>query len=85
MFRFSDMAATDVNRGEFTASAITFLRDNNFDGLMLDWRYPHETDDKDRFTTLCEVRPDLLKEISRQENLLHTSVNLCLSLCVGAV
>lgn len=56
MFRFSGVAA-DANKGTFSTNVISFLRTNQFDGLMLDWRFP-ETDEKDAFTALCQVCSD---------------------------
>ena len=58
---FSAMAATASNRAEFVTSAIKFLRDNDFDGLDLDWEYPGATDrggrveDKANFAALVRV------------------------------
>lgn len=60
MFRFSGVAA-DANKGTFSTNVISFLRTNQFDGLMLDWRFP-ETDEKDAFTALCQVCSDWHKQ-----------------------
>ena len=55
------MAATASNRAEFVTSAIKFLRDNDFDGLDLDWEYPGAFDrggrvgDKANFALLVQV------------------------------
>jgi chitinase len=38
--RFSDVALTQESRIRFARSCIAFMRDNNFDGIDLDWRYP---------------------------------------------
>lgn len=34
---FSDMVSTATNREKFIKSAIKFARDNNFDGVEIDW------------------------------------------------
>ena len=58
---FSAMASTAANRQEFITSAIKLLRDNDFDGLDLDWEYPGKIDrggrveDKANFALLVQV------------------------------
>jgi len=37
---FSDVAATHDARIRFVRSCIAFMRDNKFDGIDIDWRYP---------------------------------------------
>ena len=57
------MSATAANRQEFVSSAINWLRDNNFDGLDLDWEYPAHAgqggrpEDKANFALLLQVPP----------------------------
>ncbi|XP_034393735.1 acidic mammalian chitinase-like [Cyclopterus lumpus] len=56
--KFSTMAADQQTRTTFIQSVIQLLRDNGFDGLNLDWRYPggagSQPQDKQRFTLLCQ-------------------------------
>src|SRR5215213_7159561 len=40
--RFSDVALTQEARIRFARSCVAFMRDNGFDGIDLDWRYPVE-------------------------------------------
>ena len=37
---YSKMVSTFQNRKEFVASAITWLRTYDFDGIDMDWEYP---------------------------------------------
>ncbi|KAM3617136.1 uncharacterized protein V6R79_002568 [Siganus canaliculatus] len=55
--KFSEMVSTQQTRNIFIQSAITLLRQNQFHGLNLDWRYPgaagSDPQDKQRFSALC--------------------------------
>ncbi|KAI3356871.1 hypothetical protein L3Q82_003516 [Scortum barcoo] len=56
--KFSAMVSNKQNRAKFIQSAIKLLRENGFDGLNIDWRYPRgagsQSHDKWRFTLLCK-------------------------------
>ena len=58
--RFIAMVSKPESRAVFMKSAISFLRQNNFDGLNLDWEFPGQggsmASDKDRFSALVAVR-----------------------------
>lgn len=66
---FSDVAATHDARVRFARSCIAFMRDNGFDGIDIDWRYPvsggkedndYSKDDSANFTLLlAEFRGQL--------------------------
>ncbi|XP_054464726.1 chitotriosidase-1-like [Anoplopoma fimbria] len=60
--KFSKMMSTQRKRAKFIHSAIRLLRENGFDGLNLDWRYPggcgSQPKDKQRFTLLCKELKD---------------------------
>ena len=49
---YNNMTSSDVTRREFAASTVTFLRQNGFDGIDVDWEYPV---DKNVFTALIKV------------------------------
>ncbi|KAK7111270.1 chitinase-3-like protein 1 isoform X2 [Littorina saxatilis] len=57
---FSAMSSTASNRQEFVSTSITWLRDNDFDGLDIDWEYPGHVaqggkpEDKANFVLLCQ-------------------------------
>lgn len=53
---FKTMAANKYNRQVFTFSAIEFLRERNFDGLDIDWEFPHANDKKNFVDLLRELR-----------------------------
>ena len=58
---FSAMSATSANRQQFVSSAISWLREHNFDGLDIDWEYPGHAgqggrpEDKANFALLVQV------------------------------
>ncbi|XP_042348384.1 probable endochitinase [Plectropomus leopardus] len=55
--RFSAMMETKQSRTMFIRSAITLLRENDFDGINLDWMDPGragKTQNRQRFTLLCK-------------------------------
>lgn len=59
--RFSKLVDDEGKRKEFVKNAVKFLRQNNFDGLDLDWEYPafrdgSKPDDKDNYASLVKVK-----------------------------
>ena len=58
--RFSQMVGSPVNRQTFISSAISFLRQYEFDGLDIDWEYPANRggsySDKENYSVFLEVR-----------------------------
>jgi chitinase len=58
--RFSKLVDDESKRKEFVKNVIKFLRQNNFDGLDLDWEYPAYRDgskpsDKENYASLVKV------------------------------
>lgn len=58
--RFSKLVDDEDKRKEFVKNVIKFLRQNNFDGLDLDWEYPAYRDgskpsDKENYASLVKV------------------------------
>ncbi|XP_027843401.2 LOW QUALITY PROTEIN: mucin-5AC [Aphis gossypii] len=69
--RFSKLVDDEDNRKEFVKNVVKFLRQNNFDGLDLDWEYPAYRDgskpsDKENYASLVkELREEFNKESSK--------------------
>lgn len=58
--RFSKLVDDEDKRKQFVKNVIKFLRQNNFDGLDLDWEYPAFRDgsnpsDKENYVFLVKV------------------------------
>lgn len=58
--RFSPMVASADRRKQLVKNSIKFLRQNNFDGLDLDWEYPAFREggkprDKENYAKLVQV------------------------------
>ncbi len=59
---FSDMCLTDSSRAVFIKSAVSFVEENNLDGIDIDWEYPglpgngnvNRPEDKENFTSLLK-------------------------------
>lgn len=58
--KFSLMANNASTRQTFVSSAVAFLREHAFDGLVLDWQYPGYRNgnamDRENLVVLCKVR-----------------------------
>ncbi|KAL4113271.1 hypothetical protein QTP88_016929 [Uroleucon formosanum] len=69
--RFSKLVDDEDKRKEFVKNVIKFLRQNNFDGLDLDWEYPAYRDgskpsDKENYASLVkELREEFNRESSK--------------------
>ncbi|VVC40930.1 Hypothetical protein CINCED_3A022627 [Cinara cedri] len=69
--RFSKLVDDESKRKEFVKNVIKFLRQNNFDGLDLDWEYPAFRDgskpsDKENYASLVkELREEFNRESSK--------------------
>ncbi|XP_071105822.1 chitinase-3-like protein 2 [Haliotis cracherodii] len=59
---FHEMSHTPSGRKEFADSVVKFLRDNNFDGVDVDWEYPANRggppEDKHHYTELLQALYD---------------------------
>ncbi|XP_026815829.1 flocculation protein FLO11-like isoform X2 [Rhopalosiphum maidis] len=69
--RFSKLVDDEDKRKEFVKNVVKFLRQNNFDGLDLDWEYPAYRDgskpsDKENYASLVkELREEFNRESSK--------------------
>lgn len=72
------MVAKPESRATFVNSAISFLREHQFDGLNLDWQYPGTKDEKERFTLLVTVstKPKFLFLLPCSVGIVPKEVNL---------
>ncbi|XP_033124328.1 uncharacterized protein LOC117122741 [Anneissia japonica] len=56
--KFTALSSNEELRADFIQHAITFLRDNEFDGLQIDWQFPtfgtSPPEDRQRHTSLLE-------------------------------
>jgi len=54
--KFKEVAKTRFSRQTFVFSAVSFLREHNFDGLDMDWEYPKSSDKENFSHLLTELR-----------------------------
>ena len=52
--KFKDVSTTRYARQTYIYSAISYLRNRNFDGLDIDWEYPKGGDDKKNYVLLLK-------------------------------
>lgn len=76
--RFSKLVDDADKRKEFVKNVIKFLRQNNFDGLDLDWEYPAFRDgskpsDKENYASLVKVCKFSLRIFKSQLIEIHVS------------
>ena len=73
---FSDMSLTDTSRAKFIKSAVSFIEENNLDGIDIDWEYPglpgagnaHRPEDKENFTSLLKEMRNSLDNLGVKHN-----------------
>lgn len=84
---FSEMALTKESRAKFIDSAVAFIKQNNLDGLDIDWEYPglagatqaFRAEDKQNFTALLNELRTAFDGASR-----GTGRRLYLTIAAGA-
>ncbi len=84
---FSDAALTDSTRALFASSAIELMLKHNLDGIDLDWEYPRQIGDNNKFRTEDKENFTLmLKEIREQLDGLPESADkhFLLTIATGA-
>jgi chitinase len=57
--RFGQMAQKDADRITFVNSVVEFLKEYNFDGVMIDWQYPQQNDSDNYVKLLGELHEKL--------------------------
>jgi chitinase len=62
--QFSQAAANDASRANFIQSCVTFMQENGFDGIDLDWEYP-QAGETDLFTALISGLRQQLDALGR--------------------
>lgn len=74
---FSDAALTAESREKFAASVAAYLKDNDLDGIDIDWEYPVQggwgaikarPEDKENFTLFLQAIRSKLDALGQQEN-----------------
>uniref|UniRef100_A0A8C8T2J4 GH18 domain-containing protein n=1 Tax=Peromyscus maniculatus bairdii TaxID=230844 RepID=A0A8C8T2J4_PERMB len=83
--QFSAIVSTAQSHQNFITSVISFLRQNNFDGLNLDWRYPgsggNPPKDKHLFTLLVKE----MREAFEKESLEKHKTRLLITATVSGI
>lgn len=78
--KFKDVSTTRYARQTYIYSAISYLRNRNFDGLDIDWEYPKGGDDKKNYVLLLKGKYNdiyvLIYFILLLEELCNTFVKL---------
>ncbi|UYV77923.1 Glyco_18 [Cordylochernes scorpioides] len=73
--KYSAIAANSTGRKAFARSALTALKNHDFDGLDLDWEYPGlrggAAEDKDNFVLLLKVPSTLYPSKYSTKDILH--------------
>jgi chitinase len=71
---FTSMAETRLSRAQFVDNALTYVRDNGFDGIDIDWEYPADPTrggraaDTKNFTSLMkELREAITSDASKTQ------------------
>lgn len=82
--QFSAVAATEESRQRFAASCVAFMREYEFEGIDIDWRYPVSggiafgvEEDKQNFTLLLQaVREELNAWEAEDERIYELSLTM---------
>lgn len=70
---FSDAALTEQSREKFSASAVKLMKDNSLDGVDVDWEYPGQIGDNNKFrpednANFTLLMKSLRKHLDRQSD-----------------